>query len=132
MITFIISFCYLLLGYTSVSNSFKFAIILRYFFIHFEIEFFFVYILGSGFSLMADFWYLWWEYYEFATWAARVKWHYAQDFAGLLCLFIYFFVTESHSLCRLGLGLPVSFINPAASSVIHYHTWLQVIFTIIL
>lgn len=133
MITFIISFCYLLLGYTSVSNSFKFAIILRYiFFIHFEVEFFFVYILGSGFSLMADFWYLLWEYYEFVTQAARVKWHYAQDFAGLLCLFIYFFGTESHSLCRLDLGLPVSFLDPAASSVIHYHTWLQVIFTIIL
>lgn len=32
----------------------------------------------------------------------------------------------------LGLGLPVSFIDPAASLVIHYHTWLQVIFTIIL
>ena len=47
--------------------------------------------------LPSSFWFVFnllWEYSELVTWAARVKWHYRQDFASLVCLFVYFVLIQ--------------------------------------
>lgn len=92
--TFIVVFYYLLLGCSSVSHSF---IILRSILSIFRFIFCLYFRQLSALIAVFFVWFVFnllWEYSELVTWAARVKWHYRQDFASLVCLFVYFVLIQ--------------------------------------